>query len=395
MTFSGRVTARGIGVLLASLSLTLLVAEVATRALSNVTPPLDHDDPVVGKTYAPGFAGSVYVDECDCDVFLRFNREGFRGPDRAHRASEATRRVALVGDSMVASIATDEVRTAAHVSELLLNTDRATTVDHVPSLPLPDTAQYARSRWEVMNFGVSGSSTAQQLVLYRERIRTYRPDVVVLAFFLRNDVTDNSPRLGHSPRIFFDFDSQGSLVRHPAPVAHERSNEWLNRNSRFYVWQKTMLARLNGRWGRVDRSRLVYLQDPHGDIAHAWALTEALLQTFRDEVTADGARFIVVALAPAELVYEDVWADLLQRAGAAAHAIERDAPERRLREICSSARIPFISTTPALRAAAHHATSSVRDEQLYWQGIGHLNARGNAVVANLIADTVRAHVPRQ
>jgi hypothetical protein len=92
------------------------------RALSPPSSgPLDARDPVVGKTYEPGYAGDVYVEECDCGRPLRFNREGFRGANLPYEKPAGVRRVALIGDSMIAAVATAEEQTAARRLEEALN----------------------------------------------------------------------------------------------------------------------------------------------------------------------------------------------------------------------------------------------------------------------------------
>lgn len=364
----------------------LFVAECATRSFTHVVPPLDAADATVGKTYARGFTGTVYVDECDCDVFLRFNREGFRGPDRPYDKEASTRRVAVIGDSMIAAIATVEEDTLVSRLEDSLNGVGARADTSSDQSAKADVR--GSDTWEVMNFGVSGAGTAQELVLYGERIRQYHPDVVVLGFFLRNDVVDNSPRLGSSPYIYFDIDEAGRLFRVRTDEKRSGDGDWVNRHSRFYVWQKLMLGRMRGRWGRLDRSRLAYLRSPDGDVAHAWEITRALLTAFHEQVTADGASFIVAALPAAEAIYDDVWTDLLARSGKEAALYDREFPERKLTEICSSAGIPLVTMAGVFRAAAPHASSKRDDERLFWQGIGHFDPHGNALAAAAIANAL-------
>jgi len=377
-----------ITLVLASLCFALGLVEGATRWFTHVVPPLGVADAVVGKTYIPNYAGTVYVDECDCDVFLRFNREGFRGPDRSYDKAPRTHRVAVIGDSMIAAIATAEENTLVSRLEKRLNA-APRPAGSPPATPPPSRRTSRTGPWEVMNFGVSGASTAQELVLYEERVRSYNPDVVVVGFFLRNDVIDNSPRLGSSPRIYFDVNRRGELFRVRAYEEREDERDWLNRHSRFYVWQKAMLARIHGRWSRMDRSRFSYLRVPRGDVAHAWELTRTLLIAFRDRVAADGASFVVAALPAAESVYDDVWNDLLARSGDEASLYDREAPEARLADICASANIPFIAMSDAFRAAARHASSLRTDEHLFWQRVGHFDARGNAIAAEILAQALR------
>jgi len=48
---------------------------------------------------------------------------------------------------------------------------------------------------EVLNFGVSGYGTAQELLTLREQVWKYSPDIVMLAVTTNNDITDNSRAL--------------------------------------------------------------------------------------------------------------------------------------------------------------------------------------------------------
>jgi uncharacterized protein (DUF2267 family) len=149
------------------------------------------------------------------------------------------------------------------------------------------------------------------------------------------------------------------------------------------MWQKLQLTHARGRWGRLDRSRLSYLREPSADVARAWELTGAILRSFRDAVSADHARFLVVALPAAEMVYDDVWDALWKRSGEDASVFDRDAPERRLRSMCEDAGVTIVSLSGAFRSAAA-ASAAPKATDLFWQGIGHLNARGNEVAAEAI-----------
>ena len=52
-------------------------------------------------------------------------------------------------------------------------------------------ALFAGRRVEVINFGVSGYGTVQELMTLRHYVWDYDPDVVVLAFTTGNDVRNN------------------------------------------------------------------------------------------------------------------------------------------------------------------------------------------------------------
>lgn len=345
--------------------LALLAAEVGTRVLSDVAAPVHVPDPVIGRRYLRDFDGWRHVPERGGRVHLRFNRDGMRGPDRRREPVEGVRRVAVVGDSMVVSVATDEEDTFPSVLEREL-----------PGGPL---------RWEVLNFGVSGSSTGQELVLYRELASSYRPDVVVLAFCNWNDLGDNSRELTGGPRIYHELDGEGRLVQLPFAPRRAVASLWLNRHSRFYAWQKQALQGLRER-GResargLQRGEWIFCVDPPPPAVRAWAVTDALLRRFRAEVEADGARFLVVALPSAEQVYDEAWAALVARAGPWSDRIDPDEPERRLAELCRAAGIELLTLTERFRAAVPGRSAAAVGELLHYRGRGHLTPRGHRIVA--------------
>src|SRR5205814_6625220 len=54
---------------------------------------------------------------------------------------------------------------------------------------------------EVLNFGVSGYGTAQELLTLREQVWKYSPDIVMLAITTNNDITDNLRALKKTDEI--------------------------------------------------------------------------------------------------------------------------------------------------------------------------------------------------
>jgi hypothetical protein len=360
-----------LGILAVTTAVCLGVLEAAARALVATGPSLLQLDPHVGKRFQPNFQGRVYVPEAGRAVDLRFNRDGLRGRDRPEVKPPGVRRVAVIGDSMIAAVATDEERTLVRRLEDRLND--------------------AGVRWEVMNFGVSSSSTGNELVLYREVARRYRPDVVLCAFFVGNDLADNSHRLTRAPRIYFELDAQGELRRRPFSAADTRGSplaDWLDAHSRFYVWQKTALREMKGHfrsWRRQPESaHWVFSRRPPPDVQEAWRLTARLLQTFRREVEADGGRFVLVLIPSAEQVYDDLWRDLVAQAGEAGRDFDRDHPEEALRSLCAEAGIPLVTMTREFRARTPRASSAAEGEWLFHQGRWHLNDEGHQIAAAVV-----------
>jgi hypothetical protein len=365
-----------LALLAASLAFVLLAAEAGVRLLARDSPSLLVADPLVGKRFLPNFTGRVYVPECSCDVDLRFNRDGLRGPDRPHAAPPGVKRVAIVGDSMVAAVATAEERTLASVLESRLRASR------------PDAG------WEVMNAGVSSSSTGSELALYREVLQAYSPDVVVLVFWVGNDLADNSAALTSAPRLYFDLDGQGRLKQLPFAFEPHPLGEWLDRHSRFYVWQKSALrqarATLRAASPVLEPVELVFARPEPDAVGHAWAITEALVAAFAREVEARGSELLLVAAPAAAQIYDDLWAELDARAARGGTPLRREHPDERLFALSRAASVPFLSLRAAFRARAPHHDSRRLDEQLYYDGRFHWNDAGNALAAEAVHELVAA-----
>ncbi|HEY2840581.1 MAG TPA: SGNH/GDSL hydrolase family protein [Pirellulales bacterium] len=376
--------------LLATLAVLLLLAEGATRLFSDVTPPLLLNHPVLGMTYLPNYADEVFVPECEHNVFLRFNSDGMRGGAVAVEKPAGVRRVAVLGDSFIAAVATDEDKTIVRLVEEQLNASDKST------------------RWEVINFGVSASSTGQELVLYRELVRKYKPDVVVCAFCVMNDLGDNCRRLTSArARIYFDLGESGELVQQPHSAKRATINAWLNRHSRFYVWQRYASQKAIetiregaqkssfGAWldlGVADPGgQGIFVTSPEGDLAHAWKITEKLIETMHAEVRADGAEFLLAVLPAGVQLCDDFWGEPTDENAA---ATERYYPDQRLSETCNRIGAPILLLTDRFREASPHHSSECEAEWLHYGGMGHFNDHGNAIAADALAQALRLRYER-
>lgn len=345
--------------------------ETGTRLFAKVGPTLIVKDPRLGKRYVAGYDGIVYVPEAHRDVHLRFNRDGFRGPDRAEGLPPGVRRVAVIGDSMTVAVAVDEDDTFVARLEHSLNAHAR------PS-----------GTWEALNFGVSSASTGQELVVYKEVAARYRPRVVICAFYVGNDFADNSIRLTRAPRLYFDLDPQDRLTLESKGPGASPVADWLDQHSRFYVWQKTAFAALRSQSRdlrrALDPGHRIFETSADPNLEHAWRLTEHLLVAFRDAVEADGAAFVLAVVPSADLVVDEFWGELLERANGV--PVDRELPERRLREIAERHGIRIVAMAGPFRDAM------VREpgQELFLNRRHHLNEAGHALVARLLEDAVVA-----
>lgn len=125
------------------------------------------DDPALGWEPVPGGSRGP----------VRINRAGFRGADVPTEPKPGTVRIALIGDSETFGESLRDEETIPGQLERILN------------------AGGGAPAYEVLNFGVIGYNTAQELAWLRKKALAYRPSLVVLYYVF------NDPEI-HSPIVF-------------------------------------------------------------------------------------------------------------------------------------------------------------------------------------------------
>ena len=267
-------------------------------------------------------------------------------------------RIAVLGDSFTEALEVPLEQTFVSVLEESLNRSGAARGRHV----------------EVLNFGVRGYGTAQELLTLRCCVWDYSPDFVLLAFFAGNDVVDNSPTLDISPthyaRPYFRKTSAGwetdrsfraswryRVGKVVAPlVAHSRVLQLIIRGQ--HVLGRTRPPAVTDAMV-IDTSQVgpgVYREPIDEAWRDAWRTTEDLLTTMSHEVSERGARFAVFNVPMAAQVYPDSglrqrlcadWAWVIycvQLAASVPSATERASPSWILLPTCKDTRtgtVPF------------------------------------------------------
>jgi hypothetical protein len=220
--------------------------------------------------------------------------------DREHTKAKPpnTLRVAVLGDSFTEAIHVPVEQTFWSKLERKLGNCEAVK---------------GRKNVEVINFGVQGYGTAQELMMLRKKVWDYSPDIVILAFFIGNDVINNSPKLEYDRyRPFFAYDASGKLVpdmsfRNLAPIdRNERAVSFVDRmpsllvnNSRILqVIKKVDLDRkkreLSEDFTELNTQNFKEPQDAAWQ--EAWKVTEGLIVTVRNEVVQKNADFLLVTI---------------------------------------------------------------------------------------------------
>ena len=252
-------------------------------------------DPNLGWKLKPGASGEWTGEGAS---LVQVNSEGLRDSEHTKAKPPNTLRVAVLGDSFTEAIHVPVEQTFwSKLERKLGNCD----------------AVKGRKKVEVINFGVQGYGTAQELMMLRKKVWDYSPDIVILAFFIGNDVINNSPKLEYDRyRPFFAYDASGKLVpdmsfRNLAPIdRNERAVSFVDRMPSLLVNNSRILQVIK----KVDLDRkkrelsedftelsTQNLKEPQNAAwQEAWRVTEGLIVTMRNEVVQNNADFLVVTI---------------------------------------------------------------------------------------------------
>ena len=350
----------------ASVAATLALLELVLRTLAPQPLGLSHRTREGLVLHVPN--ADVRYARSEFDHRIRINSIGLRDREVAIPKPAGTFRVLVLGDSYAEA---KQVPLEEAFSERL-----------EASLA----AAYPGRRHEVVNGGVSGYGTADELRFYEILGRRLEPDAVVLAFAAGNDLEDN-----WSSRFFAWRD--GRLEERPVKPLSEGERRRLRLReelaSRFHLYQFFRDRYHSVRWMLQPRREEVLREHRAGAFARdwdeetraAWAKTEALLARLHAAVRADGLRMLLVAIPLRMQVDDPEWQAF---ASATPHELDRDAVQARLRDAAARMGIPFLDLLPALREA--HAAA-----RAYYEIDGHLNARGHAITAARLLDALREH----
>lgn len=276
------------------------------------------------------------------DALIAHDGEGFRVPEPP-RPAAARRRVLVLGDSFTWGWGVSQ---------------GAVYTDHLQR-QLPDTA--------IVNRGVNGFGTAQQLLLLEDELARSGADLVLLQFFF-NDLHDNvSPKRGRRPLFTLDGER---LVRPSGALRplHGSLRRWLKDHSRtFLLFDFTTRTLRN-----AGEDAALPVPPPSGQPLAAGPpppgapVTARLLTAMADTARRHGARF-AIAYAPHHSELGDP--DAVPPDIRAAHAVAADA---------AGGDVAWIDLTPALAAAAQ------RGEAVLFDGDDHWTPHGHALVAEAL-----------
>ncbi len=368
-----------------SILLVFAGAEIFLRKFDISYPEFNQLDAKYGWAPRPGVEGWYAFEG---RTHFAVNQDGFRDIDHPSGKIQGVFRIAVLGDSFTEGREVSLDQTFWKVAEANMRT----------CMPA------GHKRVEVLGFGVNGYGTAQELMVLREKVWKYAPDVVVLAFFTGNDVVNNEAELDQHPdRSYYRLEN-GLLVfddsrqRSVNFAIRKKSND---RKHRIYNALRSVQVLRQGY--RSIRSAIKYRNTPlieqlnaglqtdlykeaNGVWARAWEVTEALVRQIALEVEEGGAEFWVLTLSNPIQIYPD--SKVRQQFSDHLGVSDLEYPDRRLAELAKANSMRLIRLAEPLRVTAEQLGQglhgSARFAGGHWNALGH-RAAGKILAAEMCA----------
>jgi len=288
--------------------------------------------------------------------WISVNSKGLRGPEIEYAKPPGEVRVLMIGDSFTFAEQVNQHETFAYRLEQQLN------------------AAGASRQYGVLNGGSNGWATANELIyLALEGVR-YQPDLVVVALYVGNDVTDNYRRVGAVREA-----ERADLALRGVDTL-EGPRRWL-RKSMVYTWfESGVLAKLPST-APADASEAAMRPGPRTpeQSQEAWEISAGLLQRMKQVTESQGARLVVMAIPSADQLTAG------PRATEPGEEMDPDDaddvpgfenPQASLSEITDRLGLPMLDLLPTFRVQAERSR-----QRLFYRVNAHWTAAGHALAA--------------
>ncbi len=374
----------------------LLIIEVAIRFIDPQSDLRRKDlffqyEPFIGFEGIPEkkgvFANSYF------NTTVIHNNEGFRDVNHDKKNTQKKFRMLVLGDSFTWGHGVENDQIYMKVLE-----------EHDPGI-------------ETINMGGPGGDPQGELKVYTSRGVDYEHDVVMVGFFIGNDIEAYYPEPKKTPPQW-GYDSKGDFVL----IGHMKSKEEVdairrkseerysptkNRNFRkrisYWFTQHFQIFTFVGNhrkyYSDVLKGSLLYTKilkifgidnkRAHGflnfcmandpdDVKQGWKLVAGALETMKSFVTTEGAKLYVVFIPQYVQTSQSIFERSVRKYGHDPSIYDMEKPNRELAKLCRKLEIDYLDLLPVMKKE----TSVVNG--LYYPRDGHWNAEGHRIAAREI-----------
>ncbi len=337
---------------------------------------------------------------------IQTNALGLRDDELTATKSENEIRILLLGDSVVAGFEVARENTLEYHLQKMLQ------------------MAFPEKKIEVINAGVRGYGTDQELLYLQSRGLALQPDIVVLGFVPANDL-ENNVTVHSAGRVFskpyFEFDDKGVPVLRGVPVPQYlqkkqiysrelpqlHHTEVAEKSGHQKAW-KVFFSKNLYTYGFVARRlksaspALIGWFKKYGILhnplpkeqvdfyrffvdktwAARWRITLALIEKIHQTCAARNIAFLLWSFPLKEQVYPRDREIFTRSFAVASDELDFELPDKKLRAFAVSKKIGYISTS------AEFARRAQQGERFHFLTDHHFNEKGHKLMAEILAEKI-------
>ncbi|MBS3136889.1 SGNH/GDSL hydrolase family protein [Candidatus Woesearchaeota archaeon] len=310
--------------------------------------------------------------------YISTNSRGLRDYEYSYEKINNSFRILMLGDSFVEGVEVAAENTTSKLLEKQLN-------------QLENGIHY-----DVINFGVGGYGTSQELAyLERDGIK-YSPDVVVLHIFPKNDLLDNIQKDVYLP---FNYSTNYPTVSNTLinkeiqftlfqrfwafAIAHTHTANLIgiallsNQNIAAILHRVDMLKTHQFNATNVSYTRDIYLNDPPQQIIDVFGKTKIYLDRMNELAKQYNFTFIIVVIPAKEQVDIDAYKQFIEKEELNESAVAMLAPNYVLQQYAQQNEVIVIDPITLFR-------EKNKQQKLYFVIDGHYKEQGHALLADVL-----------
>lgn len=359
-------------------------------------------DPQLGWRPAPGVSA---WQRFEGEALVETSTLGFRDvehtPNRVRHQAGGGVRVVVLGDSFTEAVQVPLEQTWWRIMQHSLNAQGCGEGDWAGSP--------AGQGFEVLNFAVSGYSTAQALLAWRHVASRFAPDAVILAFFLGNDLVENAKALDAEPlrpylaphgrdlvlddgflasdEYRFKTSAFGRII--DRLVVHSRLAQTLVQVRHAVSLHRRIDGDEPGRRSLEPGVDDALYREPADDAWQgAWSATESMLAAFAREVRQSGAQPLLMLAGTGAQVHPNPRVPAAVAAGIGVEDL--GYPVRRLLQTADAQQLPVVNLPELMAKEAEQRQDPLHGFDNSIIGFGHWNAAGHRVAGRAATDALCA-----
>ncbi len=299
------------------------------------------------------------VSQPEYKVTYSVNSKGLRDSEYNYTKSLEKKRIIALGDSFQFGHGVEQNETYTELMEKMLN-------DEGKSI-------------EILNFGIPGYGTGQELEYLKTEGLKYRPDIIILSFFTE-DLFDNlHESCTRYVRDGYLVDNATSEER----TATFKIKLFLNQDVQSYCFLKNSYLKLpeakkkySGRIG-IEGTAVESMQKNETEqIKRAWTKTNLQIVRLSETAKANNASLVIVVIPHQVQVDTDIWNGVKKEYNLNENDYDQSLPSQEIKELGSKLGITVVDLLPGL-------TEENNKKKLYYPIDGHFNREGQKTASEI------------